>query len=88
MENQRPHYSSDSFVLWGGKVVDPNHTEESTMALREITEFIVQDDRVEHVLLPFADGVTLVRKKKEERYVEKVFWGSLFASWMMTRKMY
>lgn len=51
-------------VLWGGKVLDEeNHQDEDTVALRKISDFVMDDDRVEHVLLPFADGVTLVRKK-------------------------
>ena len=33
-------------------------------ALRELNEVVMNDDRVDHVMLPFADGVTLVRKKK------------------------
>jgi len=50
-------------VLWGGKVLDTNCTDDDTVALREISKHVYHDDRVEHVLLPFADGVTLVRKK-------------------------
>jgi predicted O-methyltransferase YrrM len=50
-------------VLWGGKVLDPSVTDKDTEALREISQHVYNDDRVEHVLLPFADGVTLVRKK-------------------------
>lgn len=50
-------------VLWGGKVLDKNCTDDDTIALREISKHVYHDDRVEHVLLPFADGVTLVRKK-------------------------
>lgn len=52
-------------VLWSGKVLDPAQYENDadTAALREISEYVKADDRVEFVLLPFADGVTLVRKK-------------------------
>jgi predicted O-methyltransferase YrrM len=50
-------------VLWSGKVLDDNFQDEDTVALRELTEWVHNDDRVEHVMLPFADGVTLVRKK-------------------------
>jgi O-methyltransferase len=50
-------------VLWQGKVMDTDFQDEDTVALREISELVYKDDRVEHVMLPFADGVTLVRKK-------------------------
>lgn len=50
-------------VLWGGKVMDESVNDCDTVALREIAKHVYEDERVEHVLLPFADGVTLVRKK-------------------------
>jgi predicted O-methyltransferase YrrM len=50
-------------VLWGGKVLDDSVQDEDTVALREISMHVHQDSRVVHVMLPFADGVTLVRKK-------------------------
>jgi predicted O-methyltransferase YrrM len=50
-------------VLWSGKVLDESITDDDTAALREISKHVYEDERVEHVLLPFADGVTLVRKK-------------------------
>lgn len=51
-------------VLWKGRVMDTeNHNDDDTVALREINKYVQADDRVESVLLPFADGVTLVRKK-------------------------
>mmetsp|Transcript_23181 Transcript_23181/g.50404 ORF Transcript_23181/g.50404 Transcript_23181/m.50404 type:complete len:291 (-) Transcript_23181:513-1385(-) len=53
-------------VLWSGKVADSKIVGDAdTDALRGINEFVAQDPRVEAVLLPFADGVTLVRKKKQ-----------------------
>ena len=50
-------------VLWGGSVIDdPSTQDESTKALRKISEIIREDDRVTHVMLPIADGVSIVRK--------------------------
>ncbi|KAL3934328.1 MAG: hypothetical protein SGARI_003434 [Bacillariaceae sp.] len=50
-------------TLWGGKVLDEqNYNDDDTVALRNISLLVKADERVEHVLLPFADGVTLVRK--------------------------
>ena len=50
-------------VLWGGAVVDPANTEADTEAIRAVNEHVAQDDRVEAVMLPIADGLTLARKK-------------------------
>lgn len=50
-------------VLWSGKVADESVLDDDTVALRAISQHVLTDERVEHVLLPFADGVTLVRKK-------------------------
>uniref|UniRef100_A0A7R9ZP85 Caffeoyl-CoA O-methyltransferase n=1 Tax=Craspedostauros australis TaxID=1486917 RepID=A0A7R9ZP85_9STRA len=50
-------------VFWSGDVFDESITDSDTVALRNITQHVKKDDRVDHVMLPFADGVTLVRKK-------------------------
>jgi O-methyltransferase len=50
-------------TLWGGKVLDCEVNDPDMTALRDIIKLVHTDTRVEHVLLPFADGVTLVRKK-------------------------
>jgi caffeoyl-CoA O-methyltransferase len=50
-------------VLWGGAVVDPSNTEEDTEAIRAVNDHVVADDRVEVVMLPIADGLTLARKR-------------------------
>jgi caffeoyl-CoA O-methyltransferase len=50
-------------VLWNGQVVDENDNSESTVAIREINDFIAADTRVEAVMIPVADGITIVRKK-------------------------
>ena len=48
-------------VLWSGKVVT-NATDEATKALQEFNKKVVEDTRVETVLLPVRDGLTLIRK--------------------------
>ena len=50
-------------VLWMGAVADPANTEESTQAIRALNDFVARDPRVEAVMLPVADGVTLVRRR-------------------------
>ena len=50
-------------VLWSGKVMDHNITDEDTVALRKFNAMVQADDRVENVLLPFRDGIMMVRKR-------------------------
>jgi caffeoyl-CoA O-methyltransferase len=50
-------------VLWMGQVLDAATTDQSTRALRDLNEFIIADRRVEAVMLPVADGLTIVRKR-------------------------
>lgn len=50
-------------VLWMGLVLDAQSTDESTRALRELNDLLVDDPRVESVMLPISDGVTIVRKR-------------------------
>ena len=48
-------------VLWSGKVVT-NAADEATQALQLFNTKMVEDTRVETVLLPVRDGLTLIRK--------------------------
>jgi len=49
-------------VLWKGKVYnEANDTD--TRTIREFNNLISADDRVEQLILPVRDGITLVRKK-------------------------
>jgi caffeoyl-CoA O-methyltransferase len=49
-------------VLWGGSVVDPEVNDENTEAIRACNDHIAADSRVEVVMLPVADGLTLARR--------------------------
>ncbi|MCC6619342.1 MAG: class I SAM-dependent methyltransferase [Chloroflexi bacterium] len=48
-------------TLQGGRVADAANDEESTRAIRAVNDRIAADDRVESVILPLADGLTMVR---------------------------
>ncbi len=48
-------------VLWSGKVVT-KATDEATEALQVFNKKVVEDSRVETVLVPVRDGLTLIRK--------------------------
>lgn len=50
-------------VLWGGAVIDPENDDPDTVAIRAFNDAIAADDRVDVVLLPIADGLSLLRKR-------------------------
>jgi len=49
-------------VLWSGKVLQPK-PDPDTKALIEFNEKVKKDNRVEIILLPFRDGMMMMRKK-------------------------
>ncbi len=50
-------------VLWSGKVADPSINDEDTAALRTLNSKIVKDPRVDLVMVPICDGLTLACKR-------------------------
>ena len=50
-------------TLWDGKVVDPTAHDAQTEGILSFNDMIASDDRVEKVILPIRDGMTLIRKK-------------------------
>jgi caffeoyl-CoA O-methyltransferase len=50
-------------VLWSGRVVDTDADDEQTRAIRAFNDLVVADDRVDCVMLPVSDGLTLLRKR-------------------------
>jgi predicted O-methyltransferase YrrM len=50
-------------VLWSGEVADPSVDSENVRAIRALNEKIAADERVDHVLLPIADGLTMARRR-------------------------
>ena len=49
-------------TLQGGRVLDPEATDDSTLAVRTLNERIAADERVRTVMLPLGDGITMVEK--------------------------
>ena len=49
-------------VLWHGEVADRNINDKYTKIIRELNDFISKDKRVEKVIIPFGDGMTVCRK--------------------------
>jgi caffeoyl-CoA O-methyltransferase len=50
-------------TLWSGRVLDDTADDADTLAIRALNDALVVDERVEVVLLPISDGLTLVRKR-------------------------
>lgn len=50
-------------VLWMGRVADPQIRDEQTDAIRAFNDKVAGDERVESVMLPISDGLTIVRKR-------------------------
>ena len=51
-------------TLWDGHVTDPAYDRDhQTQGIRCFNDHIAQDTRVEQVILPLRDGLTLIRKK-------------------------
>jgi caffeoyl-CoA O-methyltransferase len=49
-------------VLWSGRVIDADSNDENTTAIRAFNRKVADDPRVECVMLPISDGLTLVRR--------------------------
>ena len=47
-------------TLWSGRVADPNEDDDNTRAIRAVNDRVLEDPRVDNVLLTVRDGMTLV----------------------------
>jgi len=50
-------------TLQSGNVIDATETSENVVAIRAFNDLVASDDRVDTVLLPVADGLTLLRRR-------------------------
>ena len=48
-------------VLWHGEVVDEKKNDKFTLSIREFNEFVSKDKRVEQIIIPLGDGMTICR---------------------------
>ena len=48
-------------VLWHGEVVDEKNNDKFTVNIREFNKFVSEDDRVEQIIFPLGDGMTVCR---------------------------
>ena len=49
-------------ALWDGKVLSADTRDKDTIGIKEYNDFIMKDERVEKLLLPFRDGLMIARK--------------------------
>lgn len=62
-----PYMHSGSIILadntlWDGHVIDPAYDHDAqTIGIRKFNDYVAQDSRVEQIILPERDGLTLIR---------------------------
>ena len=49
-------------VLWHGEVINKDINDKITKSIRDLNDFISKDTRIEKVMVPFGDGMTVCRK--------------------------
>ena len=68
-----PHVRPGGYILadntlWDGKVVDPEHNHDAqTRGIIDFNNLVAADSRVEKVILPLRDGLTIIRKKTDNQ---------------------
>lgn len=56
-------------TLWDGHIVESAYDKDKqTVALRAFNDKVVQDDRLDKVILPLRDGLTIIKVKTEKFY--------------------
>ena len=50
-------------VFLGGRVLDPAYQEEHHQVIRRLNDLITADERMDSVMLPLRDGITIARKR-------------------------
>jgi predicted O-methyltransferase YrrM len=48
-------------VLWHGEVADEKNNDKYTIKIREFNKFVNEDSRVEQIIMPLGDGMTICR---------------------------
>ena len=49
-------------VLWRGEVVDLDNKDKYTLSIREFNSYVANDKRVEQIIIPLGDGMSVCRK--------------------------
>ena len=48
-------------VLWHGEVADENNLDKYTVNIRDFNDYVAKDNRVEQIIVPLGDGMTVCR---------------------------
>jgi predicted O-methyltransferase YrrM len=48
-------------VLWHGEVADEKNNDKFTINIREFNKLVNEDSRVEQIIMPLGDGMTICR---------------------------
>ena len=48
-------------VLWHGEVAEKTNLDKYTLNIREFNNYVLQDKRVEQIIVPLGDGMTVCR---------------------------
>jgi len=48
-------------VLWHGEVADENNLDKFTVYIRDFNDYVAKDNRVEQIIVPLGDGMTVCR---------------------------
>lgn len=63
------HLSPNGYIiadntLWDGHVLEtPHPSDQQTIGIKQFNDFVAEDTRVEKVILPLRDGLTIIRKR-------------------------
>ena len=49
-------------MLWHGEVIDKDINDKFTISIREFNDYVSKDNRVEKIIIPLGDGMTVCRK--------------------------
>ena len=52
-------------VLLGGRAIDPAYQEEHHQVMRRLNDRVTADERVDSVMLPLRDGITVARRRQD-----------------------
>ena len=52
-------------TLWDGQIIDPAYDrDQQTIALRRFNDQVATDPRLDKLILPLRDGLTIIRRKE------------------------
>ena len=49
-------------MLWHGEVIDKTRQDKLTVGIREFNSYVNSDERIENLIIPIGDGLSVCRK--------------------------